>query len=232
MKNIYKNIYNDQNNLGDLAKNPRIKVMLSMIDNLNLKEKNILDIGCYDGTLLSLIKNRNNAFYGLEASDWGVEKSKGKGINVQKYFFNGENNLPSLNEFFDAVIIGEIIEHIFDTDFFLEEIKRILKPGGRIVISTPNVASFGRRLLLFFGINPIIEASPNEADSSGHVRYFTTKSLSQLLKKHNFRIVKYKSDYVNFSKNGSVKSSFLAKIFPKLGTSIVFLCENTAAAKD
>ncbi len=94
IKNIYKNIYNDQKNLGNLAKSPRIKNMLAILDEMKLESKNILDIGCYDGTLLSLIKNKNNNFFGLEASDWGVERAQEKGITVQQYFFDGATGLP------------------------------------------------------------------------------------------------------------------------------------------
>ncbi len=118
---------------------------------------------------------------------------------------------------------GEIIEHIFDTDFFLSEFWRILKPEGKFLLSTPNIASLGRRLLLLFGVNPIIELSPNEPASSGHIRYFTFESLGSLLIKNKFKAVYFQSDCVNFSKNGKIKSEFLAKIFPKLGASIICL---------
>jgi len=225
MKNIYQKIYSDQKNLGDLAKSPRVKIMLDIINGLNLTKKNVLDIGCHDGTLLSLLKNRNNNFFGIEASDWGVEQSRKKGLAVQQFYFDDKNPLPYENDFFKVVIAGEIIEHIFDTDFFLAEISRILKPGGKLLISTPNIASFGRRLMLLFGINPIIEVSPNEPESSGHIRYFTFQSLAKMLQKHNLKIVAVRSDYVNFSKNGKIKSEFLAKLFSKLGTSIIFLAE-------
>lgn len=186
MKNIYQKIYSDQKNLGDLAKSPRAKIMLNIIDGLNLVEKNILDVGCYDGTLLSLLKNRNNNLFGIEASDWGVEQCKRKDINVKQFYFDGENKLPFEDDFFDVVITGEIIEHIFDTDFFLREVHRVLKPGGKLLISTPNIASFGRRLMLLFGINPIIELSPNEPESSGHIRCFTFQTLKKLLEKKQF----------------------------------------------
>lgn len=224
-KNIYKNLYSDQKNLGNLADSVRIKKMLAIIDRLNLNDKNILDIGCYNGTFLSLIKNRNNNFFGIEASEWGLNKSRQKGIEVNQYFFDDKTRLPYADGFFDVVVAGEIIEHIYDTNFFLEEIQRILKPAGKLILSTPNIASLGRRIFLLFGINPIIELSPNEPDSSGHIRYFTSKSLRQLLEKHKFKILSSQSDCVNFSSNGKIKSAFLAKIFPKLGASVLFLAD-------
>lgn len=223
MKNIYKNLYKDNASSGNLENSPRMKIMLGMANNLRLNNKNILDIGCHDGTFLSLLKNRENNFFGLEASDWGVEQARKKGIAVQQYFFDDKTSLPFKDNFFDLVVAGEIIEHIFDTDFFLEEIHRILKPEGKLLISTPNVASLGRRLLLLFGINPIIEISPNEPASSGHIRYFTFGSLKNLLEKHKFKIIAFQSDCVNFSENGKIKSGFLAKIFPKIGASIICL---------
>jgi methionine biosynthesis protein MetW len=226
--NIYRKKYNSQNNLGNLAENPRIKSMLETIDRLDLRNSNILDIGCYDGTFLSLIKNRDNNFIGVEASDWGAEKSKKTGIHVQQYFFDGNTKFPFEDSFFDVVIAGEIIEHVYDTDYFLFEIYRILKTGGKLLISTPNIASFGRRIFLLFGINPIIEISPNEPDSSGHIRYFTFKTLRNLLKKNKFKIISSRSDCINFTGNGKIKSVLLAKLFPKLGASIIYYAKKSS----
>lgn len=225
MKNIYQKIYSDQKNLGDLAKSPRVRIMLDIINKLNLQGKNILDVGCYNGTFLSLIKNRNNNFFGLEVSDWGVEQSRKREMKIEQYFFDDKTKFPYENNYFDVIVAGEIIEHIYDTDFFLTETYRILKSEGKLLLSTPNVASLGRRLLLLFGINPIIELSPNEPASSGHIRYFTFRTLRKLLEKHNFRTIFCGSDCVNFSKNGRIKFSLLANIFPSLGTSLIYLAK-------
>jgi len=224
MKNIYSNLYNPIKRL-NLADNPRINIMLRIVNNLDLKNKNILDIGCYDGTFLSLIENRKNNFYGIEASNYGVKMSSKKGINVKKFFFNDVDKIPFKNEFFDLIIAGEIVEHIYDTDFFLQEIYRLLKKDGFLLISTPNIASFGRRLMLFLGLNPIIEVSPNEQESSGHIRYFVKKNLFALFIKHRFEILSFESDIVNFNSDGTVKSGVLAKIFPTLGQSLIVLCK-------
>ncbi len=219
-------MYTDQKNSGNLIDSLRIKHMAGIINRLNPKESNILDIGCHDGTFLSLVKNRNNNFYGIEASDWGVEKSRKKGIEIQQFFFDDKAGLPYEDNFFDIVVAGEIIEHIFDTDLFLAEIRRVLKHGGKLLISTPNIASLGRRFLLLFGISPLVELSPNEHGSVGHIRYFTFKTLKKILEKHEFKILVSRSDCVNFSRNGKTKSSLLAWMFPKFGASIIFFAKN------
>ena len=222
MKDIYKKMYDSEKGL-DLLDNPRIKSMVQIIDNLDLKDKKILDIGCYDGTFLSLIKNRNNNFFGIEASDFGFKKSSEREINVKQFFFNDKDHIPFQDNSFNIVVAGEIIEHIYDTDFFLKEIYRILKSNGLLLISTPNIASLGRRIFLLLGKNPIIEISPNDKDSSGHIRYFTFKTISDLLEKNNLCKVKVQSDIVNFSINGKIQSEILAKLIPSFGQSVIGL---------
>lgn len=221
MKNIYKSLYSKD--ILQLATNQRIKVMLKIVDDLNLQSKKILDIGCYDGTFLSQLKNRKNHFFGIEASDYGVRKCEEKDIIVKQFLFDDKANIPFEDNFFDLIVIGEIIEHIYDTDFFLNEIFRMLKKKGSLVISTPNIASFGRRIMLLFGINPIIEVSPNEPDSSGHIRYFTHETIKKLLGKRGFKIEKIESDAINISPSGKINLKYFAKLFPRLGQSIIIL---------
>ena len=223
MKNIYEKMYSQDNKMV-LAKSQRVLEMLEIVNSLNLKNKNILDIGCYDGTFLEVIKNRENSFYGVEASQYGCQESFKKGIQVSKFYVRDGEPLPYKNNFFDLVIAGEIIEHIYDTDFWLSEIRRILKPSGKLLISTPNVASFGRRLLLLVGANPLLETSV-ETGNAGHIRYFTFKTLKELVNKNGFVLIKGKSDIVNFSSRGKPNSRILAQLLPSLGQSIIYLAK-------
>lgn len=209
----------------DLLNNPRIKVMIDMINKLDLRNRNILDIGCFDGTFLSLVKNRDNKFFGLDASNYAVKQSTKKGIKVKQFFFDNVTKMPYPSNSFDLIITGEIIEHIYDTDFFLEEIRRLLKKKGYLLLSTPNIASLGRRLMLLLGISPIIEVSPNEIDSPGHIRYFTFETLKGLLGKHGFKILVKRSDVLNLTSNGAVRSLIISKLFPTIGQSIIYLCQ-------
>ncbi|MDO9464798.1 MAG: class I SAM-dependent methyltransferase [bacterium] len=203
--------------------------MSNIVDSIKLENKNVLDIGCYDGAFLSLIKHRNNNFYGIEASDYGVKECIKKRINIKQIFFDDKTKIPFEDNFFDLIIAGEIIEHIYDTDFFLDEILRLLKPNAMLIISTPNIASLGRRLLLMLGISPIIELSLNKNTGSGHIRYFTFATLKDLLEKHFLKVLVKKSDVVNLSRDGKFKISFLAKIIPSFGQSIIYLCQKQEA---
>lgn len=191
----------------------RFKIMSDLVG----KNRHILDLGCNTGNFLKLIKKNNKNIEGVEISQKIAKIGQKKGLKIK--IADLSKTFPYRRNTFDTITAGEIIEHIYDTDFFLKEIKRILKPNGYLIISTPNIATLGRRIMLLFGINPLIETSLENA--SGHIRYFTKKSLEQLLKKHSFKTVKFKSDTINFSNNGKFQSHFLAKIFPKLGARII-----------
>ena len=81
--------------------------------------------------------------------------------------------------------------------------------------------------MLFFGINPIIETTPNKHDSSGHIRYFTFTSIKKLLSENGFQIISQKSDVINFDNYGKVKNKLIPKFIPTLGQSIILLCRKT-----
>jgi SAM-dependent methyltransferase len=125
-----------------------------------------------------------------------------------------------MEEHFDSVVAGEIIEHIFDTDLFLNNIYKVLKKNGTLILSTPNIASLARRIMLLLGINPLIEVTARRYDA-GHIRYFTFKSLKNLLYENDFSIMHFTSDSINFDNKAFFKSKILAEIFPTFGKTLI-----------
>lgn len=188
------------------------------------KGKKILDVGCWDGTIAAILRDGGNSVKGVEISDKAIELAKAKGLEVFKADLTG-NWAKGINEKFDLVMAGEIIEHVFDTDLFLQNIKKVLKKNGELIVSTPNVASLGRRLMLLFGKSPNLEFTARNYDS-GHVRYFTLETLCTLLKQNGFRVDVATSNIVNFSKSGSLSSKLLAKIWPQFGTTLIIKATN------
>lgn len=197
----------------------RLKIMASLIDN----NQKILDLGCGNGNFIRFLTKKNKEVEGVEISKKAAESGQKQGLKIK--ISDLHQTFPYPKNSFDTITAGEIIEHIYDTDFFLQEIRRILKPNASLILSTPNIATLGRRLMLLFGINPLIETNL-DIGNSGHIRYFTKKSLEILLKKNGFNINKFTSDSINFTNNGKIKSQILAKFFPKLGARLIIKAIN------
>jgi len=99
--------------------------------------------------------------------------------------------LPFENDYFDTVYLGEIIEHIWEPRKLLEEVHRVLKKGGVIIIDTPHVYSLIRMIRFFIkGRDFLGEPS--------HKIFFTPVILKNLLEKCNFDIIEMTTD-VKFS---------------------------------
>lgn len=193
-------------------------IMANLVD----ENQKILDLGCGTGLFIKFLSKKNNNVEGVEISKKAAKIGQKKGLKIK--IADLHFSFPYKKNTFDTITAGEVIEHIYDTDFFLEEIKRILKPNGYLILSTPNIATFGRRLMLLFGINPLIETSLDKA--SGHIRYFTKKSLTELLEKHHFKLISFKSDYINFTNSNKFQSQILAKLFPTLGARLIMKVVN------
>ena len=134
-----------------------------------------------------------------------------------------EKSFPLKDSSFNAVFAGEVIEHIFDTDFFVSELYRILSPEGFLVISTPNTAALPNRLLLLAGKKPF---NLDYFKSGGHIRAYTFELLEKQLKSHGFRIEKRTSELLRISDKIEFPllyriESILADFFPSLSLSII-----------
>ncbi|WP_421892994.1 class I SAM-dependent methyltransferase [Marinoscillum sp.] len=99
---------------------------------------NLLELGCGEGRGVSLLLNKVDSYLGLDKIEGVIETLRGKFENAQ--FESGvfpPIGLPDNS--FDTVVSFQVIEHIKKDDLFLSEIHRILKPGGKAILSTPNI---------------------------------------------------------------------------------------------
>ena len=116
--------------------NPRYRKIWNFLEG-NKKSGKLLDIGCCDGEFSSPLIKKGFECYGLEFMKEAIIDSKKKGIRVREGSFL--NPFPFEDNFFDIVFAGEVIEHTIDDSFFLSEVKRVLKPGGILILTTPNL---------------------------------------------------------------------------------------------
>ncbi|MBN2042170.1 MAG: class I SAM-dependent methyltransferase [Candidatus Aenigmarchaeota archaeon] len=199
---FYSDIFGKKSTKYYKIQKKKIEIIMKMFE--THRNGRILDVGCGDGLISSMLAKRTGAkAYGLDISKNSIEKAKTRGVEAAAVNID-RDGIPLPENYFDGVLCGDIIEHIYDTEGLIENVRKVLKPNGYVVISTPNIASWYNRFFLMMGLMPTwIESSsktftgnPFIKEGVGHIHAFTKRSLTELLKLNGFRIVETKGSPV------------------------------------
>lgn len=146
----------------------------------------IIDFGCGNGKILGEIKKINSKvkLIGLDVSETALKQAREYLPDVEFYKINDGEKIPINDQSIDFIFSSEVIEHIYDTENTLAEISRILKPGGKILLTIPYHGFIKNLLITFFAFNK--HFNPTGA----HIRFFTKKTLLNLLNKNNLKVLK------------------------------------------
>ena len=159
----------------------------------------VLDIGCGNGLLLYNVRDKFDELCGIEFSGAraGIAAEALEGLNGDIRQGNIEERLDWDDGYFDVIVLSDVIEHIVNLWPAMEEITRLLKPNGHVVISTPNIASLRARVSLLMGVFPSskpqegfklrVDAEPHDG---GHVHYFTFSMLDRLFERYGYSEVR------------------------------------------
>jgi 2-polyprenyl-3-methyl-5-hydroxy-6-metoxy-1,4-benzoquinol methylase len=135
----------------------------------------ILDIGCATGALIASLRDKGWRVTGVEISPSAVYAKNERKLEVRNIPLE-ENNFPDNS--FDVILASHLIEHLNDPKIFLEETYRILKNGGFLFITTPNIDGFQSRI---FG-------SRWRSAIFDHLYLFSKRTLSKMLKAVGYKI--------------------------------------------
>ena len=132
--------------------------------------KRVLDLGCRSGALSRHFLDGNEVV-GLDVDRAALAKAEALGI--QPVQANVEEPLPFEDASFDGVVAGELFEHLQFPDALVQEIRRVLRPGGVIVGSVPNAYRLQGRLRFVLGRAP--------EDDQTHLHMFSSADVRVLL---------------------------------------------------
>jgi 2-polyprenyl-3-methyl-5-hydroxy-6-metoxy-1,4-benzoquinol methylase len=135
----------------------------------------LLEVGCGSGTILKGMADLGWAAEGVDFDPAAVENCRRRGLNVRVGILE---SLGYPANWYDAIIMSHLIEHVHEPLELLTECHRILKPGGRLSLVTPNINSAGHRLY---------RSSWFHLDPPRHLRVFSVPALKMLLQKAGFR---------------------------------------------
>jgi len=143
----------------------------------------ILDVGAGEGALTQKLHELG---FHMQACDLFPEVFRVPGIHCEKVDIT--LSFPYPDGSFDRVIAVEVTEHILDHETFFSELNRILKPGGKLYVSTPNILSMKSRIRFLFRGFPFA-FNPLEMDNYNGLQHVAALNLDQynyLANKHGF----------------------------------------------
>ena len=155
----------------------RGQTRLDLLERISSDAHSVLEFGCGEGTLGEALKKRQKVrVVGIELDKHAAAVARKRLDDV--YQADVREVVTILNEQFDWIVGGDIVEHLDEPWSFLGDLRRLSKPGGHLLLSLPNIANAsiigdllqGRFDYVYMGLLCV-----------GHVRFFTRRSIEELL---------------------------------------------------
>ena len=153
----------------------------------------VLDAGCHTGIMGEVLRSRKECkVIGIDSDTKALDIARER---LQSVFFldldqSGWSDHLIKEGFhnFDAILFGDVLEHTSAPERILTEAKKLLRPGGRIIVSVPNVAHWRVRFGLLFGKFEYAESGILDRT---HLRFFTRRTARRMVENSGYRIIQY-----------------------------------------
>jgi SAM-dependent methyltransferase len=143
-----------------------------------------LDLGCGDGTFTAELARAGVEAIGVDVAQAAVRRAAARYRSMEFRRIAIAGPLPFEDCSFDLVWCSEVIEHVADTARWLSDVRRVLAPGGRLLLTTPN---HGRVRLALGGIERFSEPLGD------HLHLYSRRSLERLLAEFGFAAITVRS---------------------------------------
>ena len=186
-------------NYPDKSPNYFSNVRIDLIDFLGQKQNlKVLEIGAGYGETLFYLKEKGIAIetIGIELFEDKANKSNYK--NIDRYIFGNINEieLTEYIDYFDLILLPDVLEHIFDPEITLDKMHALLKQDGNMVVSLPNIRHYSAFVKIYLKGN--FQYEEDGLFDYTHVRFYCKKNMEDLFKRSNFEIIKTESSIRNF----------------------------------
>ena len=170
-----------------LVKNYTLKQKVKLINSFNTESKTILDVGAGTGDFLKVCKKNNWDAYGIEPSDKARKIAAEKEINLK------QDKSELKNELVDVITLWHVLEHIPNLIEYIDQLKKLLKPNGVLLIAVPNYKSYDAEYYKEYWA---------AFDVPRHLWHFSKESIQKLFSQVNMNVekilpMKFDSFYVS-----------------------------------
>ncbi|MCD8443475.1 class I SAM-dependent methyltransferase [Tenacibaculum finnmarkense] len=158
-----------------LVKNHTLKQKLKLINSFKSEEKTILDIGAGTGDFLKVCKENNWKVSGVEPSEKARSFASKKNIELQEDISNYKGKQ------FDVISLWHVLEHIPNLIEYTNQLKKLLKPNGVLIIAVPNYKSYDAKKYKEFWA---------AYDVPRHLWHFSQTAIKKIFATTNMKVVK------------------------------------------
>jgi 2-polyprenyl-3-methyl-5-hydroxy-6-metoxy-1,4-benzoquinol methylase len=142
----------------------------------------VLDVGCGEGYFAALLAQAGVEVVGVDVAQEPLRRARERHPELDLRLLPDDGGWPLADASFDVVWAGEVIEHVADIASWLSEVRRVLRSGGELLLSTP---AHGRAAML------VLALSARRFDShfdprSDHLRFYSARTLRALLADFRF----------------------------------------------
>ena len=147
----------------------------------------VLDVGCGEGWFTSALRGAGAHPVGIDVAEEPLRRGRAREPELDLRLVGGGDGeeWPFSDAEFDAVWAGEVIEHVVDTAGWLSQVRRVLRPGGALLASTPDHGWLTMLGLALFPRRRDRHFDPR----SDHLRFYSRRSLTALLADFRFEEV-------------------------------------------
>ncbi len=165
------------------------KKFIEIVDGLQ-EVKRVCDLGCGNGFMSGHLAERGYEVVGVDASESGIALAKrnfSRPTFLQAVIDSTLGERAGLRDF-DLIVSSDVIEHLYRPAELIKAAAALLKPHGHIVIGTP-YHGYVKNLAL--SLTGKMDAHFTVLDDGGHIKFFSVKTLSELLGSHGFSDLKF-----------------------------------------
>ncbi len=158
----------------------RYSQLAKQIEKFTDHESKMLDVGCASGGFLSYLKERGYFnLFGIDTTEnYIIEAGKNNNLVLK---LGSAENIPFENNFFDVIIIDQVLEHLVNPGKFFQEASKILKSGGLIFIGLPDASQYDKYYIFDFYWFLLRE----------HLQHFDLHHLNEVAGNYGFELVEH-----------------------------------------
>lgn len=182
----------------------------------------ILDVGCgFGATGLELMNRQNCEIYGIEQYSLAATVAENIYSKINKLDMD-QCDLPYEENYFDSIILADVLEHLKDPWKIINNCYKVLKPGGKLICSIPNVLHGEALLPLLMGYWNYVPAGILDKT---HLRFFTPLTVHTLFPGDKFRVVHHSNNNIPVDENAQKLINEIAESAQKYGYNFNLLAE-------